>query len=75
MRSFDVGEIDVAIRIEEVAHRYGERQALAGISFDVWQGEMFGLLGPNGGGKTTLFKILSTLMPLTQGRIHIRSQS
>jgi ABC-2 type transport system ATP-binding protein len=71
MRSFDVGEIDVAIRIEEVAHTYGERQALAGISFNVRRGEMFGLLGPNGGGKTTLFKILSTLMPLTQGRIHI----
>ena len=66
-----MGEIDVAIRIEEVAHTYGERQALAGISFEVRRGEMFGLLGPNGGGKTTLFKILSTLMPLTQGRIHI----
>jgi ABC-2 type transport system ATP-binding protein len=61
----------VAIGIEEVAHTYGARQALAGISFNVRRGEMFGLLGPNGGGKTTLFKILSTLMPLTQGRIHI----
>jgi ABC-2 type transport system ATP-binding protein len=71
MRNFDVGEIDVAIRIEEVGHTYGERQALAGVSFDVRRGEMFGLLGPNGGGKTTLFKILSTLMPLTQGCIHI----
>ena len=66
-----MGEIDVAIRIEEVGHIYGVRQALAGISFDVRRGEMFGLLGPNGGGKTTLFKILSTLMPFTQGRIHI----
>lgn len=60
-----------AIHIDEVHHIYGERQALAGISIQVRQGEMFGLLGPNGGGKTTLFKILFTLMPLTQGRIHI----
>ena len=60
-----------AIHIEEVAHAYGERQALAGISLDVRQGEMFGLLGPNGGGKSTLFNILSTLTPLTQGRVHI----
>ncbi len=52
----------VAICIDEVSHSYGERQALAGISLEVKSGEMFGLLGPNGGGKTTLFKILSTLM-------------
>ncbi len=60
-----------AIRIDDVHHRYGERQALAGISLQVQVGEIFGLLGPNGGGKTTLFKILSTSMPLTQGRIHV----
>ncbi len=61
----------VAICIDEVSHSYGERQALAGISLEVKSGEMFGLLGPNGGGKTTLFKILSILMPLTRGRIRI----
>ncbi|ETW96938.1 MAG: ABC transporter ATP-binding protein [Candidatus Entotheonella factor] len=62
---------NVALRVDEVSHAYGERQALAGISLEVQQAEMFGLLGPNGGGKTTLFKILSTLMPLTQGRVSI----
>ena len=46
---------------------YGTRVALDDVSFSVARGEIFGLLGPNGGGKTTLFKILSTLMPATAG--------
>lgn len=58
-----------AISIAGVSHRYGEREALNELSFDVAAGEIFGLLGPNGGGKTTLFKILSTLLPLQQGRV------
>ncbi len=46
---------------------YGTRVALDDVSFSVARGEIFGLLGPNGGGKTTLFKILSTLMTATSG--------
>jgi ABC-2 type transport system ATP-binding protein len=49
------------------------REALAGISLQVERGEIFGLLGPNGGGKTTLFRILCTLMPMTAGQVHIFS--
>ena len=56
-----------AIRIERLRHVYGARVALDDISFTVTRGEIFGLLGPNGGGKTTLFKILSTLMVPTGG--------
>ncbi len=47
--------------------RYGERVALDTVSFEIARGEIFGFLGPNGGGKTTLFKLLSTLMPLQTG--------
>lgn len=56
-----------AIHIHGLAHRYGDHRALCGIDFDVETGEIFGLLGPNGGGKTTLFRILSTLLRVQEG--------
>jgi ABC-2 type transport system ATP-binding protein len=59
------------IEIEDVAHDYGARRALDGLSFEVNAGEVFGLLGPNGGGKTTLFRILSTLMAPTAGHARV----
>ena len=59
------------IAVENLTHRYGDRVALSGVSFQTRQGEIFGLLGPNGGGKSTLFRILSTLMAPTEGRATI----
>ena len=56
------------IELQALRHQYGERIALAGVSFDVRQAEIFGLLGPNGSGKTTTFRILSTLMVPSGGR-------
>jgi len=55
------------IHVQNLTHRYGDRTALSNISFDVREGEIFGLLGPNGGGKSTLFRILSTMMVPTDG--------
>jgi len=55
------------IQVRNLTHRYGDRVALSDVSFDVAKGEIFGLLGPNGGGKSTLFRILSTMMTPTQG--------
>jgi ABC-2 type transport system ATP-binding protein len=48
--------------LQELRHQYSDRVALAGVSFGVRPAEIFGLLGPNGSGKTTTFRILSTLM-------------
>ncbi len=51
------------VEVEGLRHSYGEREALAGLTFDVREGEIFALLGPNGGGKSTLFRILATILP------------
>jgi ABC-2 type transport system ATP-binding protein len=56
------------IQVQDLTHRYGARVALRNIVFEVKEGEVFGLLGPNGGGKSTLFRILSTMMVPTEGR-------
>ena len=55
------------IEVRNLTHRYGDRVALSNVSFDVKKGEIFGLLGPNGGGKSTVFRILSTMMTPTDG--------
>ncbi len=60
-----------ALDLIDLRHRYGDREALAGVSFTVLPGEIFALLGPNGGGKTTLFRIVSTLMRPTAGSVEV----
>ncbi len=59
------------ILVQNLTHRYGDRVALSKVSFEVKKGEVFGLLGPNGGGKSTLFRILSTMMVPTEGTVSL----
>src|SRR6266851_9622895 len=50
----------VVLRVDSLQKRYGEINAVAGVSFDVREGEVLGLLGPNGAGKTTVISMLAT---------------
>ncbi len=59
------------IEVRNLTHRYGDRVALSNVGFEVTPGEIFGLLGPNGGGKSTLFRVLATMMAPTEGRAAI----
>src|SRR5438128_8592417 len=60
-----------AIAVEGLEKRYGEVEALAGVSFAVREGEVFGLLGPNGAGKSTTVRILCTLTRPDAGRAEV----
>jgi ABC-2 type transport system ATP-binding protein len=57
-----------AIAVENIVKRYGDFEAVKGVSFSVTDGEIFGLLGPNGAGKSTLIRMMTTLVPITGGR-------
>ena len=57
-----------AVLVDDLVVRFGELEAVGGISFAVVPGEVFGLLGPNGAGKTTVIRVLTTLLAPTEGR-------
>jgi ABC-2 type transport system ATP-binding protein len=50
------------VQIDNLKKRYGSREALCGVSMEVSPGEIFGVIGPDGAGKTSLFRILTTLI-------------
>jgi len=60
-----------AIEVASLSFSYGDRQALAAVEFTIARGEIFGFLGPNGGGKSTLFRLLSSLVPIQSGNARI----
>ncbi len=60
-----------AIEVADLSFSYGDRPALSTVEFTIARGEIFGFLGPNGGGKSTLFRLLSTLVPIQSGDARI----
>ena len=61
----------VIISVQELVKKYGQFEAVKGISFNVMEGEIFGLLGPNGAGKSTTLEIIETLRDKTAGRVMV----
>ena len=59
------------VKVEGVSKHYGSVQALDDVSFEVRPGEIFGLIGPDGAGKSTLFRMLATLLCPESGRITV----
>jgi ABC-2 type transport system ATP-binding protein len=59
------------IEVVDLVKRFGDHTAVDRVSFAVSQGEVFGLLGPNGAGKSTIIKILTTLLPPSDGRASV----
>ena len=59
------------ICVENVTRRYGPAVAVDRVSFTIGRGEVVGFLGPNGAGKSTVLKMISTWLPLTDGRIQV----
>ena len=57
-----------AINVNQLSHRYGAVQTLHKVSLSVEKGELFGLIGPDGAGKTTLFRILCSLLLPSEGK-------
>ena len=65
----------MSIHVRDLSFSYGQRKALAGISFELVTGRFNALLGPNGAGKSTLFALLTRLYALQKGEIGINGQS
>ena len=57
----------MSVSVQNIKKSYGKVHALKGVSFEARKGELFGIIGPDGAGKTTLFRILTTLLTADEG--------
>ena len=65
----------LALKLDRVVRRYGERDALAGVSLELHEGQTLGVLGSNGAGKTTLLRLLATLLRPHSGGVEVLGAS
>lgn len=61
----------VLVKVEKISKRYGENEAVHGVSFEAHAGEIFGLLGENGAGKTTTIRVIATVLAATSGTARV----
>src|SRR5215510_8222568 len=69
-----VSEPDAAIQVRALTKRYGAIEAVRGVDLDVRTGEIFGLIGPDGAGKTSTFQIVGGVMEATSGTATLLGQ-
>lgn len=74
LRNGYVSASDVAMQAFNLWKRYGAVEAVRGINFEVAKGEIFGLIGPDGAGKTSTFQILAGVMEATSGSVQVFGQ-
>jgi zinc transport system ATP-binding protein len=67
--------INTAVHIDNLSVYYGQTPALAGVCLDVADGDYLGIIGPNGGGKSTLLKAILGLAPMIEGTVQIYGKS
>jgi heme exporter protein A len=62
---------EAALEVDGLTRRYGEREALSGVSLSLMRGQTLVVFGPNGAGKTTLLRVLATLLRPHEGRVRV----
>ena len=62
------------LKLEHVTKYYDDFRAVNDLSFEIYEGEIFGLLGVNGAGKTTTFRMIMGLLDMTEGNITLNDK-
>jgi zinc/manganese transport system ATP-binding protein/zinc transport system ATP-binding protein len=63
------------VELAQVSSKYGDTAALQSVSLKIWPGQFMAIVGPNGGGKTTLLRTILGMVPVTSGHVFVRGQS
>ena len=69
--SVEADRIPAVIRVSALRKEYGKQSAIAGISLEVQKGEIYGLIGPDGAGKSSLMKIVAGVLTFDAGEIEV----